>query len=126
METTRMYKKYLKLYGPHFTKKLCEFAVSLMEDEQGEIKMITKEELEAKLKQCNIKLQYDKLYDAVYVANMCKADFLGKSVPNDDMHLCMYVKNVIDDPDGYDGQVFNRWISDVKGTHTTVDWSEFV
>lgn len=50
METTRMYKKYLKLYGPHFTKKLCEFAVSLMEDEQGEIKMITKEELEAKLK----------------------------------------------------------------------------
>lgn len=126
METTRMYKKYLKLYGPHFTKKLCEFAVSLMEDEQGEIKMITKEELEAKLKQCNIKLQYDKLYDAVYVANMCKADFLGKSVPNDDMHLCMYVKNVIDDPDGYDGQVFNRWISDVKGTRTTVDWSEFV
>lgn len=126
METTRMYKKYLKLYGPHFTKKLCEFAVSLMEDEQGEIKMITKEELEAKLKQCNIKLQYDKLYDAVYVANMCKADFLGKSVPNDDIHLCMYVKNVIDDPDGYDGQVFNRWISDVKGTHTTVDWSEFV
>lgn len=121
-----MYKKYLKLYGPHFTKKLCEFAVSLMEDEQGEIKMITKEELEAKLKQCNIKLQYDKLYDAVYVANMCKADFLGKSVPNDDIHLCMYVKNVIDDPDGYDGQVFNRWISDVKGTHTTVDWSEFV
>ena len=126
METTRMYKKYLKLYGPHFTKKLCEFAVSLMEDEQGEIKMITKEELEAKLKQCNVKLQYDKLYDAVYVANMCKADFLGKSVPNDDMHLCMYVKNVIDDPDGYDGQVFNRWISDVKGTHTPVDWSEFV
>ena len=126
METTTMYKKYLKLYGPHFTKKLCEFAVSLMEDEQGEIKMITKEELEAKLKQCNIKLQYDKLYDAVYVANMCKADFLGKSVPNDDIHLCMYVKNVIDDPDGYDGQVFNRWISDVKGTHTTVDWSEFV
>ena len=31
-----------------------------------------------------IKLKRNKLYDAVYVANMCKADFLGKSVPNEE------------------------------------------
>lgn len=126
METSKWFKKYLKLYGPHFTKQLCDFAVSLMQNEAGAIQPFTKEQLEQKLKQQNIKLEYNKLYDFVYVANMCKADFLGKSILNDDLHLCKYIKDVIDDPDGYDGQVFNRWLSDVEGMHIPVDWSEFV
>lgn len=126
MKTTKAYKKYLRLYGPHFTKALCDFAVSKMEKMDGPIKPITKQEIDDKLKLHNIKLEYNEMYDYVYVANMCKADFLGKSVPNDDAHLCMYVKDVIDDPDGYDGQVFFRWLSDVKHTGVSIDWSEFV
>lgn len=114
------------MYGPHFTKKLCEFAVSLMEDEQGSITPITKEELDEKLKKQNMELKYNQLYDDVYVANMCKADYMGTAVPNDDLHLCWYVKRTIDDPDGYDGQVFNRWLSDVKGMNIHTDWSDFV
>lgn len=126
METSRLFKKYQKLYGPHFTKELCKFAVSLMETESGPIKPFTKEEIEQKLNAFGIKLEYNKLYDFVYVANMCKADFLGDAVPNDDQHLCMYIKKVVDDPDGYDGQIFNRWLSDMKGMRIPVDWSEFV
>lgn len=126
METSKWFKKYKELYGHHFTKRLCDYAVSLMQNEQGSFQPFTKEQIEQKLKSQNITLQYNKLYDFVYVANMCKADFLGKSVPNDDMHLCIYIKNVIDDPDGYDGQVFDRWLSDAKGMHIPVDWSEFV
>lgn len=126
METTKSFKKYLRLYGPHFTKSLCEFAVSLMEKEDGPIKAFTKQEVEDKLKQQNIKLLYNQLNDHVYVANMCKADFLGSSVPNDDKHLCLYIKDVIDDPDGYDGQIFYRWLSDIKHMGVHVDWSEFV
>lgn len=126
MKTTKSYKKYQRLFGPHFTKELCNFAVSMMEDENGPITPFTKQEIENKLELHNIKLKYNKLYDFVYVANMCKADFLGNAVPNDDQHLCEYIKSVIDDPDGYDGQVFNRWISDVEGMHIPVDWSEFV
>lgn len=126
METSRLFKKYQKLYGPHFTKELCKFAVSLMETKNGPIKPFTKEEIEQKLNSFGIKLEYNKLYDFVYVANMCKADFLGDAVPNDDQHLCMYIKKVVDDPDGYDGQIFNRWLSDMKGMRIPVDWSEFV
>lgn len=126
MVTTNSYGKYLRLYGPHFTKDLCDFAVSMMEDEQGSITPITKQELENKLKAQNIKLEYDQMYDAVYVANMCKADYLGTAVPNTDYSLCMYVKKTIDDPDGYDGQPFNRWMSDIRGMHIEVDWSRFV
>lgn len=126
METTKYYRKYQRLYGPHFTKELCDFAVSMMEDDKGKITPITKQQLEEKLKAQNITLEYDKFYDAVYVANMCKADYLGDAVPNNDYNLCMYVKKTIDDPDGYDGQPFNRWMSDVEGMHVQVDWSEFV
>lgn len=126
MRTTKHYRKYQRLYGPHFTKELCDFAVSLMEDDKGPITPITKQQLEEKLKVQNIKLEYDMLYDAVYVANMCKADYLGSAVPGNDYNLCMFVKKTIDDPDGYDGQPFNRWMSDVEGMHIPVDWSEFV
>ena len=126
METTKHFRKYQRLYGPHFTKELCNFAVSMMENDNGNITPITKQELEDKLKAQNIELNYNKLYDAVYVANMCKADYLGNAVPDNDYNLCMYVKDTIDDPDGYDGQPFNRWLSDIKGMHVPVDWSEFV
>lgn len=121
-----MFKKYQQLYGPHFTKKLCDFAVGMMENDKGKIIPFTKEQIDQKLKLSNITLQYDKLYDAVYVANMCKADFLGSAIPNDDLHLCQYIKAVVDDPDGYDGQIFNRWLSDMKGMKIPVDWSDFV
>lgn len=59
MVTTNSYGRYLRLYGPHFTKDLCDFAVSMMEDEQGSITPITKQELENKLKAQNVKLEYD-------------------------------------------------------------------
>lgn len=126
MEQTKHFRKYMRLYGPHFTKELCNFAVSLMSNDKGKITPITKEWLEEKLKARDITLQYNKMYDAVYVANMCKADYLGDAVPDNDYNLCMYVKKTIDDPDGYDGQPFYRWLSDIEGMHIPVDWSEFV
>lgn len=126
MKATKSYKRYQRLFGPHFTKDLCDFAVSMMEDNNGPITPFTKKDIEEKLQSVGIKLEYNKLYDFVYVANMCKADFLGNAVPNDNQHLCQYIKRVIDDPDGYDGQVFNRWLSDIQGMHIPVDWSEFV
>ena len=76
MRTTKHYRKYQRLYGPHFTKELCSFAVSLMEDKNGHITPITKQQLEEKLKAQNITLEYNQLYDAVYVANMCRLQSL--------------------------------------------------
>lgn len=126
MQTVKYFNKYLRLYGPHFTKELCDYAISLMEDENGAITPITKQQLEDKLKAQNVTLKYNKLYDAVYVANMCKADYLGNAVPDTDYNLCMYVKHTIDDPDGYNGQPFYRWLSDVEGMDIPINWSDFV
>ncbi|WP_173431800.1 hypothetical protein [Sharpea azabuensis] len=127
MESSKFYNKYISLYGHHFTKALCDFAIELMFGKDGKpINTISKQQIDAILSTQNVKLEYNKLYDYVYVANMCKADFLGEAVPNDDIHLCKYIKCVIDDPDGYEGQVFNRWLSDIKGMNIPVDWSSFV
>ena len=57
---------------------------------------------------------------------MCKADYLGSSVPDDDRHLCLFIKDIIDDPDGYDGLLFNRWYADMCRKGIVINWEEMI
>lgn len=121
---------YMRHNGPHFNRNLCEFATSLMtkkgsSGEEVPVKPYTKEELENLLKAHNVKLKNNQLYDFVYVATMCKADFLGSSVP-DEHYLALYVKDVIDDVDAPDGLVFNRWYADISYMGIAIDWEEML
>lgn len=123
-------KSYINNYGCHFNRKLCKEAVSRMykEDEEGEkeeIKPYTKEQVDALLKSYKITLKRGKLYDAVYVANMCKADLLGDSVPTEE-HLAKYIKNTIDDPDAIDGYIFNRFYADCVFMDNPIDWEDML
>jgi len=116
---------YMRNYGPHFNRKLFEFAVSKMYKKvNGEKKKVvpyTKDRVDELCKAYSIELENGQLYDAAYVATMCKADFLGSSI-SDEKHLLLYVKDVIDDPDAYDGIVFNRWYADMSYTGIAIDW----
>lgn len=118
---------YLRYNGRHFNKKLLDFAVSKMtikvDGKEEKLNPITKKQLSDLLDKHSIKLENNVLYDAVYVANMCKADFLGSSII-DERHLALYVKDVIDDVDGYEGLVFNRWYADTVRKGIPIDWSE--
>ena len=120
---------YMRHYGPHFNRKLCDFATSLMtKDVNGtEERAVpyTKEQVDALLKKHNINIVHNQMYDAVYVATMCKADFLGKSIP-DEHHLALYVKDVIDDVDASDGTTFNRWYADMCYNGIAIDWEEML
>ena len=117
---------YLSHYGPHFNKKCCDFAVSQMyKDEGEEFKPYSKQEVEDILKAYGIKVKYAQLEDTTYVANMCKADYLNGSVPTE-QHLAMYVKETLDDPDGCEGLMFNRWINDMSWLGIAIPWDEFV
>ena len=121
-------KLYINNYGCHFNKKLCKEAVSRMyrDDEDGDdIKPYNKEQVDRLLESNGIKLERGKLYDAVYVANMCVYDFLGRSVP-DEKHLAMFIKDMIDDTDAEDGFVFNRWYADTMFMDEPVEWEEMV
>ena len=117
---------YLRYYGPHFSKKLCEFAVSLMTKQNNEpIKPFTKEEVRNILQKNNVKLEHDQLYDSCYSANMAKADYWGSSI-EDERHLALYIKDVIDDPDANDGTLFNRFFADCCYNGIAIDWLEML
>lgn len=117
---------YMRHYGPHFNRKMFEFALSQMtyEDEEGKEKSVTpytKDEISNLLNMHGVEVRRNQLYDAAYVATMCKADFLGSSI-KDEKHLALYVKDVIDDIDAPDGLVFNRWYADMCYKGIAIDW----
>ena len=114
--------RYLKYYGQHFNKKLCNFAVSKMNHGKTSI---PKEKVEEVLMMNQVVLENNELYDHVYVYNMGNNDFLGSSIP-DEKHLALYVKDVIDDKDGYDGIVFNRWYADMVTQGIPIEWNEML
>ena len=115
-------KRYLKYYGQHFNKKLCNFAVSKMKHGKGKVE---KDKVDEILNRNNIVLENNELYDYVYVYNMGYNDFLNSSII-DEKHLAMYVKDVIDDQDGYDGIVFNRWYADTVRLGIPIEWDEML
>lgn len=120
-------EEYLSAYGWHFSKRMCEWASSRMYKEVNNkkeyIEPFTREKLDNLLKAYNIKLEHVKGYDDVYIANMCKADFYGSSI-KDDPALVLYVKDVIDDPDGYEGMPFTRFYADCIGSGTPIPWDD--
>lgn len=76
----------------------------------------------------HIKLNIEQTCNYINVSRatfMCKADFLGSSI-DDERYLCLYVKDVIDDSDGYDGLVFNHWYADMCRQGIPIDWHEFI
>lgn len=115
-------KRYLRYYGQHFNKKLCDFAVNKMHHGKAPI---AKEKIDEILTKYSIKLEHNELYDYVYVYNMGNNDFMGSSII-DEKHLALYVKDVIDDDDGYDGIVFNRWYADMVCLGNPIEWNDML
>lgn len=122
-------QEYLECYGWHFSKALCDFAVSNMykgtEQQKQFIKPYTKEDVKTLLDKYNIKLQNSQGYDCVFVANMAKADYVGSSIV-DEEHLAKFIKDYIDDPDGYDGLPMTRYYADCIGSGTAIIWEDML
>lgn len=122
-------KHYINNYGCHFNKKLYEEAVSKMYTRNGirkeYVEPYTKEQVDRLLITYGVKLNRGKLYDACYVATMCKADFLGKSI-SDEHHLALFVKDMIDDADAEEGFIFNRFYADCMFNNTPIEWEDML
>lgn len=121
---------YLRNFGPHFNRKLMEFAISKMEvkgsnGQKTKLNAFSREDVDNILRGHNVRVEHNQLYDYVYVANMCKADFLRSSIV-DDMHLALYVKDVIDDVDAPEGLLFNRWYADMSYMGIAIDWEDML
>lgn len=117
---------YLEGYGWHFSKRMAEWATSRMYDRDGKsVSGYTRASLDNLYRTRGIKPKNIAGYDDVYVANMCLADFMGSSI-KDEASLLLYVKDVLDDPDGYEGLPFTRFYADCIGSGTPIVWEDML
>ena len=117
---------YLSNYGWHFSKPLCEWAVSKMRDRnKNKVPMKSKEEVDAILKRNNVEIKNDEGYDAVFVMHMGLSDYFGSSIM-DELHLAMYVKDVLDDEDGYEGIALTRFLADCNAKGVPIIWEDVI
>lgn len=119
---------YLSQNGWHFNKKLCEWAVGRMKRKNqlnkiDKISPYSKENLETMMKSNNVTIDNCVGYDALYVLNMAKADFHGSSIL-EESKLIRYVKDYLDDPDGYDGIALTRFYADCIGKGEIIPWED--
>ena len=106
---------YLRYYGPHFNKKLCEFACSNLEKKE-----YTKEKLDQLLQAYNIQIKNSKLLDYVYLVNWCKSVLYGSSII-DEKHLALFIKDILDKEGDI---VFNRWYADMAKLGIPIEWED--
>lgn len=108
---------YLRYYGQHFNKKLCEFACKQMSRQD-----YSKEKVDMLLKANNIEIPNAKLYDTIYVANWCKNIFYGSSI-SDERHLVLFLKDIFTKESDL---VFNRWYADTVKQGIPIEWDDMI
>lgn len=119
-------RAYLGTYGEHFSKELCEDAVKMMRDRQGNpVQMASKEDVKTMLENNGVTIGRNTLYDAVYVHAMARADYWGSSL-DDEAHLAMFIGDYLNDTDGYEGKAFNRWYADMCKMGVVLDWEDYL
>lgn len=124
-------KAYLRNYGYSFSKKACEYAVSLMKKASSsasgtpvKIDAWNKEKVEECFKKNNINIKGDISYNHVYVFNMAIADY-PTSLPND-MMRCMFVKETMEDVDSNPDNIFRKWIISMDGNGIPIYWEDLL
>lgn len=117
---------YLSYYGYHFSPAMARWAVERMVPRQGgRMKIMEKEAVEKLLSEHEIDFRAAKGHDLVYLANMIVADRYGSSVKNDDQ-LALAIRDEMDDPDGYDGMAFTRYLADCNAKGVPIVWEDMI
>ena len=56
---------------------------------------------------------------------MAMADYWGSSI-EDDAHLALFVKDYLDDPDGYETKAFDHFVMDCRAKGEPIFWDEMM
>jgi hypothetical protein len=117
------FMKYVNKHGYHFNDTLATSACQAMENADGSYHIWTPAEIKQALGMMSFNNRNNcTIGDLTYLANMAYADFYPKVIGNVDGCLG-YAISIADDPDGYEGIVFMRYLSDVIGKEIKVKWS---
>lgn len=124
-------KRYVRHFGLHFNHRLYEYAVSLMErkikgsERTEKMKPVDKSKFDEIMKKYNLTLEYDVLYDGLFVWSMAMSDFYESSLPTE-KEVAQYVKDYVDDVDQVNGFILNRWVADMALSGTPIEWDDFI
>ena len=123
-------EEYLSKYGWHFSKKMCEWAVSRMYkrnslDKKIPIQSWNKDSVDKLLNKYGVTIENKIGYDYVFAANMCIADYYGSSII-DEQHVALFIKDYVDDPDGYEELPFTRFYADCIGSGVPINWEDML
>ena len=120
------FEEYTDQYGCHFSRKLYEWAVSMMRDRnENSPQPVEKEQVKEFLEAHGLTVKNDKGYDAAYVYHMAKADYFGTSI-SDDVHLALFVRDFLDDPDGSKTKAFDHFVVDCRAKGEPIFWDEML
>lgn len=116
---------YIAWYGKHFNKKLFEYATGKMKQKGGKYIPVPKASVEEIMKRNAVEVEQGKGYDVAFVFNTLKSDYFGSAIA-DERHLCMAVKDYLDDEDAPEGVAFVRWLATAKEKGETPDFEDFL
>lgn len=120
------FEEYVDQYGYNFNKKLYEWAVSMMRDRNGKaVPPLTKEQASEWLRTQGVSIKNDQGHNAAYALAMAKADYYGSSV-KDNIHLALFVKDYLDDPDGAETKAFDHFVMDCRAKRIPIYWDEML
>ena len=117
-------EEYLSNNGWHFNKKMFAWAQSKMQDRNGSSFSNSKELFDSAKDKYGVRINADD-YDCAYVFAMARADYFGSSI-KDEHHLVLFVKDYLEDPDGYDGVAFTRFYADMIGKGIAIPWEDMI
>lgn len=128
MESTG-FKAYIKKHGYHFTDNLAALAISSMINaDSSSHKWSVKQVMAVVASNFGSFENKNKCTngDLTYIANMAYADFFPEVVKSE-ADCVKYAIKVAADPDGYEGIVFMRWLTDLIGKEdTSIDFNKYV
>ena len=122
--------QYQEKHKGHFSKKLADWAISMMEKKDASSGKMTRltpssiDEMEDALAQSNIQIKEECIYDALYLWNMTKADY-EKSLPTKE-DRAKYIDETINDPDGCPEAVLACWCSKIDLKEIPIHWERFL
>lgn len=125
-ESQEEYSEYVEKHGYHFTDALAEYASKMMQNANGQQHSWTASQVKKAMEGLGLTIPgHVTTGDAAYLANMYYADLFPDSL-KDEASCLRAAHKVANDPDGYEGMIFCRWVADVIGKSTKIDWKKFI
>lgn len=119
------YRTYKMHQGMHFSDKLAEYASSKMVNANGMNHTWSCKDVEGAFASLGLKLPEKSTWgDATYAANMLYSDFA--QLLKSDTDAVKMAHELLTDPDGYDGMLFNRYTADIMEKGICVPWMDLI